>query len=671
MRIKKQDELLDQDTRATIIKDILGGENQARKEKAYKRYLCYKDRTKDFVLENIKKQFDASTVDEMSYCIANVSFVKKVVEKLARVYSNGVDRKIEGSDEQTKTLQTLGKKLNFDTELKKTNKYLKLQRNVALYVKPCPIETAQGEKWKVKVEALSPYLYDVIEDFYDPTQPMAYVLSNFSYSGTPLQVTAGVDLATAGRSTPISPAPANTGNGKDEAIADDPLDKDDREFIWWSAKYHFTTNVKGEVISKKEDGTQSTENPIGELPIENFALEQDGCFWAEGGDDLIDAGVLINSVITHNEHIAVTQGYGQMWMSGKSVPTHVKIGPNKLIRMEYKEGDPVPELGFASASPQLDSMRALVEQYVALMLTTNNLSTSAVSTQLSGGSSAPSGVAMLIDKAESIEDVSEQRQVFVDKEPSIWRKISKWITFLNDKLIDELKTLKLDESSLEKFTIKFHEQQVIMSESEKLENLKKRKDLGLNTQIELLMKDDPSLTEEQAKQRLKAILEEKIQILSDEMEAQAKQAKAAAEASAAPQDPNADPADPAAPAPDNVIPINGKPAVPAGEDIQKTALNGAQISSMIEIVRQVAAKEIPRESGVQLLIQSIQISQAEAEAIIGSAGQGFEPTKPEPAAPFGGGSNPPADPAEKKVPAKEPEVDPAKPEDPAIEDDQS
>ena len=58
--------------------------------------------------------------------------------------------------------------------------------------------------------------------------------------------------------------------------------------------------------------------------------------------------------------------------------------------------------------------------YIALYLTTNNLSTSGVSTQLSGGNTLPSGVALILDKAESLEDVQDQRQVFIDKEPDIF-----------------------------------------------------------------------------------------------------------------------------------------------------------------------------------------------------------------------------------------------------------
>lgn len=87
------------------------------------------------------------------------------------------------------------------------------------------------------------------------------------------------------------------------------------------------------------------------------------------------------------------------------------------------------------------------------------------------------------------------------------------------------------------------------------------------------------------------------------------------------------------------------PVAPAGESapagagvapIQATVLNGAQVSSLVEIISQVSEKKIPRDSGVEIVMLAYQVDRERAEALIGSAGKGFEPTKDEPPA-FGGG----------------------------------
>jgi len=51
---------------------------------------------------------------------------------------------------------------------------------------------------------------------------------------------------------------------------------------------------------------------------------------------------------------------------------------------------------------------------------------------------------------------------------------------------------------------------VILSEAEKLANLKARKELGLDTMLDLIMKDNPGFSVEQAEEKLKQILAEKI-----------------------------------------------------------------------------------------------------------------------------------------------------------------
>lgn len=64
-------------------------------------------------------------------------------------------------------------------------------------------------------------------------------------------------------------------------------------------------------------------------------------------------------------------------------------------------------------------------------------------------------------------------------------------------------------------------------------------------------------------------------------------------------------------------------------DIQKQALSGAQISSMIAVLAAVNAKEISRPSGLAALRIGFQLSEGDAVALLGP--EGFEAAAPEPA----------------------------------------
>lgn len=513
-RIESEEQVLDADIRKKIIEEIKGSENRDRRDEAYKRYLIFKDKTDRLVVEQLMLQFDADTIREMTYAISNVSLLKKVIGKLARVYSNGVQRTVKDPkgnplEAVTANLQKLETALSINSEMKKANRFLKLQYNMAIYIRPVQC-SANDEAFEIKVEALQPYLYDVIPDPKDPTKPLAVILSNYQPNVTSYTT---LNPATAGRTTSIQPiGPKPLSDNTDEAIADQDDGRNKGEYIWWTPNFHFTTNGKGEYKGKPvnpsaETETQQHANPIGELPFVTFAIDADGKFWAEGGDDLAKGSVLINSLISQIIHIGVIQGYGQFYMKGKNLPKNFKVGPSKAILMEYEKDDPIPDVGFANANPDLDKLAKLVELYVALLLTTNNLSTTSVSTELKGGTTLASGIALMLDKAESREDVQDQEQVFKDKEPEMWRKVAKWQKAFAGKLEEKFDGLNLP---TEPFLVdlSFNPPTVIQAEGEKLDAMNKRKSLGINTQLELIMMDNPGMTKEAAQNKLNEIQNE-------------------------------------------------------------------------------------------------------------------------------------------------------------------
>jgi hypothetical protein len=116
---------------------------------------------------------------------------------------------------------------------------------------------------------------------------------------------------------------------------------------------------------------------------------------------------------------------------------------------------------------------------------------------------------MTLDKAESQEDVKDQQQIFLDKEPELWNIINSWNNYYASQALldDELQNLQLPENF--KMVVKYNHVQTIQTEQEKLTNIKLRKELMLNTDEELLKIDQPDLTDEQAKAKLQDIMKSK------------------------------------------------------------------------------------------------------------------------------------------------------------------
>jgi hypothetical protein len=514
MRIKSEQDILNIEVRAKIIKEILGPENQKRKDEAFKRYRCYKDKTKDYVLQMLYLQFDAETVNEMRYAMSNIAFVRKVIDKLARVYKYGIDREAIGDEQTTEAIQKCTKELDVDQSFKKANRFLKLQKNTVQYIVPCDVyRLGDSAKKTIKTSVLPPFLYDAIELEGNREKAACFILSDYAnrdltyfsgFSATGLALKPGTDGRSQFGNEPNAYPVTKYSDGIDQTIADDPRDQRRfKGFVFWSDSFHFTCNEKGEIISGEE-----IDNPIGTIPFVNYAEDQDGAFWAIGGDDLADGTISLNSMITNINHIGITQGYGQLVGVGKNLPRNLKVGPNKVVLLEQQEGEPTPSLDYKTASPPLDQLRSLVEMYVALLLTTNNLSTSGVSSNLNGGQAFASGIAMMIDKAESMEDIEDQRQIFIDNEPRYWDIVAKWHRMLKagGELVSELE----DVDFAEDFTLNltFGQPSPIQSEKEELEVLKMKMDMGLMSKLDALREYNPGLTDDELVEKLERMIEE-------------------------------------------------------------------------------------------------------------------------------------------------------------------
>jgi hypothetical protein len=387
--------------------------------------------------------------------------------------------------------------------MKKIDRYSELFHNTMLQVVPLEEQQLDGQtKYNLKLKVLPPFAYDVIENPKNKEEPSVVILTDFVERNQAAQgsLTPGSD----GRSKVGLVPNFHQGDRRVQTIADSPEDagQDNREFIFWTDKYHFTTDAKGNILEHKSP--EMNKNPIGRLPFINFAGDQDGQFWARGGDDLVDGSVLINVLLTDMNAIANVQGWGQLVIKGKNTPKYIQGGPHTAILMEYEKDDPVPDVSFVSSNPPLDTWMRMIEQHVALLLSTNNLSPVNIAGRLDPAQ-FPSGIAMLIEQSESTAEIQDKQRMFKDKEPVLWAIVKKWMEVFADSnsLNDNLKSVGQIEDVAVK--IKFINPKPVISEKEKLETLKMRQDLGISTAVDLIQMDDPDLTTEEAEAKLLAI----------------------------------------------------------------------------------------------------------------------------------------------------------------------
>jgi hypothetical protein len=513
MKLINEEQLLDENFRKLVLKEINGEENKERKKEARIRYDIFKDGTRKYVVERMKEELTAETFREVKHRTANISILRKIVDKKSMVYRHGALREANEhpkQDEYQAALDFYSDELNHNTKMKKVNKYLELQKNCAYFVAPY-LNTKTG-KHNLRSQVLSPYAYDVIPDAQNPEIPRVYVFSYFSPNSTPSRASepnqSGMRPEEQRKNAVLN---FRQGDGVDQIIADSPADQNEgMNYIWWSDTYHFTTNSKGEVLPGMQDETLL--NPIGKMPIVNFAKDQDASFWAIGGDDLVSGAILINQLLTDMYFIAKLQGQGIFYLIGPKVPKTLKVGPSDAILMEVKEGDPPVQVGFASSSPPLGDHMSMIEQYVALLLSTNNLEPGTVRGELSA-TTAASGIQEIIRMSENIDDIEDQREVYRDTEPEIFDIVVKWHNLYLDRGVlaeDNAELGSIPEDA--EFSLKFPAPVMFQTEKEKLEVIDKRRSLNLDSMIDSVMRDNTDLSREDAEAKLLQILEDKLKI---------------------------------------------------------------------------------------------------------------------------------------------------------------
>lgn len=503
MKIQNEQEILDLNTREQIISEIKSQENIDRKNKDLKKYEIYKDQTKKWVIESLVKELSLETVARMENRASNISITRKVVDKLARCYVGGVTRVVEDDNSQA-SIDELSKKLKMNSVLKKSDRYLQLFKNTMIQVLPEKCTKEDG-KYKIKPKVFAPHLYDVVEDASNKEVPMIVILTDFTERNN------GISSEIYNRESSAMTPNFHKGNRRDEKIADSPDDagSDNREFIWWTKNFHFTTNAKGEILSDKSP--EELKNPIEKIPFVNLAEDQDGEFWAQGGDDLIDASVLVNVLITDMLGIANVQGWGQLVISGKNLPKILQGGPHRAILLEHETGDPTPTLSYQTSNPPLDAWMRMIEQYVALLLSTNQLSPTNIATKLDA-SSFPSGIAMLIENSEATGDIEDRQQVFKDIEPELWDIVARWHKVLFDSGILSQELAEIPTPVDTDVQLKFNEVKPVITEDQKMAILKARKDLGIDSLVDLIRIDNPELSVEQAEEKAVKIITEQLKL---------------------------------------------------------------------------------------------------------------------------------------------------------------
>ena len=503
LRIHREEDLLDPVFRKKVIADINDQANIRRKELMYRRHDMYRDNTKAYVAETIRCEQGEEAIAEIQHRISNLSLLKTVINKKAMIYASGAKREVVGDPKAQEQIDEVIELLNFNSVMKKANRWEELFKNSIVQIYPYKNDITK--KWRIKLDLNLPYKIDILEDEYNNEEARCYIYSYFAPQ------TNSMSYAPIGQSGVHSGAGPGilgsfaAGEGINQQIQDKLCEDEKREYIWWSTKYHFTTDEKGTLLNENETLDQTT-NPVSDIPYVNIATNQDGNFWAVGGEDLADGSVLINLFLTEIYYIAKYQGMGLFYLFGRGVPKRIKVGPSQALTLDVKPDDPTPQIGFASSNPNIAEYMNSIKEYVAALMKTNKLEPASV-IGFDSVNSASSGIQELLQKSELYETLEDSREAYRDAEPLIFEKYIKWHNYLFDRqlLDDEFNEIGRINEDI-KITTSFYPTQSTMTEKEKLEVIKMRQEIGLDSKVDSMMRDNSELSKDEAQEKIVEIL---------------------------------------------------------------------------------------------------------------------------------------------------------------------
>ena len=510
-QITREEELLDEEIRAAIIEEIESAENRGRKRESLRRHELFRRKSKKWLIESLyKEKLEDATVKLMINRASNIGILRKITGKIAKCYNNGVIRTVGEKMEEGQTsveqasLDSLADEIDFNTKMDKADKYSYFDNQCLIAPLPhlCSYDEEGRPKFTLKLKAFPAYGYDVIVNPMDPTEPLAIILSTFN-SGHSISARAlGPGETGRERNSSEWVASQPSTDGKVGMIADqDEEDKDKKRYIWWTNKYHFTTDGKGKRV-QMSDSPEEGMNPIGILPHVNIAPDQEETFWVDGGEDLPDGDLLINKLVTDMNAIAYVQGWGQLVITGKDIPNTIKGGYSQVIVLpQERNDDPKPDVFYAQADPNTDNWLKMIEQEVALFLSSRNLSPRNVSVKLDVTNVA-SGIALIIEMSESYDDIAPRQKYMQDREPLIWERVKRWHGLYHSRGLLSETLMAIRPMNKTDVNLKFNPPQAPKTEKEHLDAIEQRQRIGLNTRKELLQIDNPDLTDEEAQKKL-------------------------------------------------------------------------------------------------------------------------------------------------------------------------
>lgn len=356
-----------------LVNRVKSPENIKRIKDDTVRFNMYQGQVRNAIRHAIQREFEKpETIHGLQSRIVPVNIMQKIINKLAAVYQQSPSRTpLDKNVNDQELIDLYEKPFKINQNMKFANRFFKLDKHVAL-------EPFLDHKGMPRMRALPSQNYTPIGD--DPIEPQ--------------RVTTFV-----------------------KHIKVDDLDPKKTRLQVWTDEQFVIVDGHGLVVMEEMVALNNPDmvNPFGVIPFTYISETDDGNLIPIPDDDLVSMQITIPLLLTDLSFASKFQLWSILAIIGAD-GENVTFNPNSI--MSLPNGADVKVI-----KPEVDIDQGLrqVEALIAMLLTTKNLSVGDVSGQLSTANMA-SGVAKLLDKAETTEDRKDQEEFFRNGEMEFWNK---------------------------------------------------------------------------------------------------------------------------------------------------------------------------------------------------------------------------------------------------------
>lgn len=458
--------ILDPEVVKKLIEDVNSPKNIQRKRNEYINYEIGENQLRKYVKDKIRLMYPKT---HAMFTISDYSLVKKIRNKKSKAYKEAPLRKLDVESEASEYNELL-KLGRFNDAMKLIDKIYNQHFYAGMF-----FELAEDNK-RIKFYPLRPYEFDIVKD--DNGEMICLILS---YPGS--NVTQG------------------TG---DKVISGNRADEDMKRVVYsfWTNESHVVVEathnkenkIKGDLDFQELPDNPKSINPFSLIPFAYIPYDFNEDYPA--GSPLPEQTIELNSMISTYLSSANMQ-IGQLVLSyPKDQPIGVvSQGMMTAITLPQskEETDKPSTAQYISPAPNLSGHREAIITFMMLILDENDINSDQV---INGAEKFTSALDRMISQADV-------QHIIEDNQESYTRFEQESFNVINAMTGGYYKSTNL--------TTIYVKPKLLMSDTEKLKNIKERYEMGMIEEFEKLILDNPNLTVEEAKAKLLRINEERKQ----------------------------------------------------------------------------------------------------------------------------------------------------------------